>query len=131
MQHAGFLPTAQSMQGAPTRAAITTCRGRGTVNMSPQHWMRSSQTQRRKCALCIAGRRPRACKKSGPAMWSNSPMARKSMLTALGFGHTPSKPPGVIDAEVFDDDRFVAHPWSADALRAIAPDASVLLVGTG
>ena len=50
---------------------------------------------------------------------------------ALCFGHTPSKPPGVIDAEVFDDDRFVAHPWSADALRAIAPDASVLLVGTG
>lgn len=50
---------------------------------------------------------------------------------ALCFGHTPSKPPGVIDADVFDDDRFVTHPWSADALRAIAPDACVLLVGTG
>ena len=50
---------------------------------------------------------------------------------ALCFGHTPSKPPGVVDEQALRDPRLVTHPWAPDALRAIPPDASVLLVGTG
>jgi uncharacterized NAD(P)/FAD-binding protein YdhS len=50
---------------------------------------------------------------------------------ALCFGHTPSKPPGVIDEQALHDPRLITHPWAPDALRAIPPDASVLLVGTG
>ncbi|WP_197500366.1 FAD/NAD(P)-binding protein [Caballeronia udeis] len=50
---------------------------------------------------------------------------------ALCFGHTPSEPPGVIDEQALRDPRLVTHPWAPDALRAIPPDASVLLVGTG
>ena len=50
---------------------------------------------------------------------------------ALCFGHTPSKPPGVIDEHALHDPRLITHPWATDALQAIPPDASVLLVGTG
>ena len=50
---------------------------------------------------------------------------------ALCFGHTPSKPPGVIDKQALHDPRLITHPWATDALRAIPKDASVLLVGTG
>ena len=50
---------------------------------------------------------------------------------ALCFGHTPSKPPGVIDEQALHDPRLITHPWATDALRAIPRDASVLLVGTG
>jgi uncharacterized NAD(P)/FAD-binding protein YdhS len=50
---------------------------------------------------------------------------------ALCFGHTPSKPPGVIDEQALHDPRLITHPWAPDALRAIPQDASVLLVGTG
>ncbi|CAN7723954.1 FAD/NAD(P)-binding protein [Caballeronia sp. LjRoot29] len=50
---------------------------------------------------------------------------------ALCFGHTPSKPPGVIDEQASHDPRLVSNPWAPDALRAIPQDASVLLVGTG
>jgi uncharacterized NAD(P)/FAD-binding protein YdhS len=50
---------------------------------------------------------------------------------ALCFGHTPSKPPGDIDEAALRDPRLITHPWAHDALRTIAPDASVLLVGTG
>jgi uncharacterized NAD(P)/FAD-binding protein YdhS len=50
---------------------------------------------------------------------------------ALCFGHAPSKPPCSIDDKALHDPRLVTNPWSADALRAISRDASVLLVGTG
>ena len=50
---------------------------------------------------------------------------------ALCFGHTPSKPPGVIDKQALHDPRLITHPWATDALRTIPKDASVLLVGTG
>jgi uncharacterized NAD(P)/FAD-binding protein YdhS len=50
---------------------------------------------------------------------------------ALCFGHTPSKPPGIIDEQALHDPRLITHPWATDALQAISPHASVLLVGTG
>jgi uncharacterized NAD(P)/FAD-binding protein YdhS len=54
-----------------------------------------------------------------------------SHRVALCFGHTPSKPPGVIDEQALLDPRLITHPWAPDALSAIPLDASVLLVGTG
>jgi uncharacterized NAD(P)/FAD-binding protein YdhS len=50
---------------------------------------------------------------------------------ALCFGHAPSKPPCSIDEKTLRDPRVVTNPWSADALKAIPRDASILLVGTG
>lgn len=48
----------------------------------------------------------------------------------LAVGHTPPQTPGSLSA-LQGRPGFVANPWQPDALRAIAPDHRVLIVGTG
>lgn len=48
----------------------------------------------------------------------------------LTMCHTPPQLPSSL-AALRDHPRLVANPWQPDALRGIAPDARVLIVGTG
>ena len=49
----------------------------------------------------------------------------------LSFGHGRPRPPFPVSAAATADARLVADPWRNEALARIAPDADVLLVGTG
>ena len=51
-------------------------------------------------------------------------------LTVLATSHPPPAPPAVL-APLSGHPAYVADPWAAHALAGIAPDASVLIVGTG
>lgn len=50
---------------------------------------------------------------------------------AMCFGHAVPALPCRLGPGVAESAGFVADPWAADALAGIAPDASVLVVGTG
>ncbi len=52
-------------------------------------------------------------------------------LVALCFGHAAPLIPALIEADVKSDPKFAPDPWARDALAAIAPSDSVLVVGTG
>jgi len=49
----------------------------------------------------------------------------------LSFGHAAPRAPFPISAGAAADRRLVSNPWRADALSALSPDDSILLVGTG
>jgi hypothetical protein len=49
----------------------------------------------------------------------------------LATGNLPPRPPLPADSWLRDAAAFAADPWAADALTGIAPDAPVLLLGTG
>lgn len=49
----------------------------------------------------------------------------------IAVGHGPAMRPNGIPAAIADAEEFVADPWRDDALDGIAPDADVLIVGTG
>lgn len=51
-------------------------------------------------------------------------------VVVLAVCHTPPQVPSSI-AALQDRPRFIADPWQTDALRGIAPDHRVLIVGTG
>ncbi len=50
-------------------------------------------------------------------------------LLVLALGHAPPAPPPFL--RQVPPSRLVADPWTPDALAAIAPEAAVLVVGTG
>ncbi len=52
-------------------------------------------------------------------------------LVAFCVGHPAPAAPCPIDAGIVGSPKFVAIPWSKNALTAIAPADSVLIVGTG
>lgn len=63
---------------------------------------------------------------------SSRPFRADKMVLALG--NVPAAaPPGSPASPPSEDDRssYLCHAWSADALAALEPDASVLLIGTG
>lgn len=49
----------------------------------------------------------------------------------LAFGHFPSNQPKLADAAFYTSRRYVRDPWSAQAIDAIAPSATTLLLGSG
>lgn len=51
-------------------------------------------------------------------------------LAVLATSHPPPAPPAVLDP-LAGHPAYVADPWAVGALAGIAPDASVLIVGTG
>jgi uncharacterized NAD(P)/FAD-binding protein YdhS len=55
----------------------------------------------------------------------------EAAAVVLAIGNLPPSPPGVRDAWLYDTPMFVADPWAADAFEGLAPDAPLLLVGTG
>lgn len=51
-------------------------------------------------------------------------------IAVLAVCHTPPQVPSSL-ASLRDRPRFIANPWQHDALRGIAPEHRVLIVGTG
>ncbi|HEX4383158.1 MAG TPA: FAD/NAD(P)-binding protein [Myxococcales bacterium] len=49
----------------------------------------------------------------------------------LAIGNAPSTPPDVPDDGVFASDLYRSSPWAPGALDGLAPDSSVLLIGSG
>ncbi|MDX7952849.1 FAD/NAD(P)-binding protein [Lichenihabitans sp. Uapishka_5] len=50
---------------------------------------------------------------------------------ALCLGHAPPQPPCRVEVAALNQAGLVSNPWSPGALRLIAADAAVLVVGTG
>ncbi len=51
-------------------------------------------------------------------------------VVVLAVCHAPPAVPSPL-APLKDRPRFIANPWQTEALRGIAPDHRVLIVGTG
>jgi uncharacterized NAD(P)/FAD-binding protein YdhS len=52
-------------------------------------------------------------------------------IAVLAVGNFPPAPPPVANAGFYDSPLYRADPWSSSALRDLAADAPVLLLGTG
>ena len=52
-------------------------------------------------------------------------------LAVLAIGNFPPAPPPVADPSFYDTAFYAPDPWAAGTLDGLAPDAPVLLVGTG
>ncbi len=52
-------------------------------------------------------------------------------LIVLATGNLPPRPPAAKDGWLYDTQLFVPDPWAEDAFDGLAPDAPVVLLGTG
>ena len=52
-------------------------------------------------------------------------------LIVLATGNLPPKAPAAKDGWLYDTQLFVPDPWAEDAFEGLAPDAPVVLLGTG
>ena len=52
-------------------------------------------------------------------------------ILVLAVCHVPPSPPALLERALAGDPRFIANPWTPGVLDAIAPDARVLIVGSG
>lgn len=52
-------------------------------------------------------------------------------IVVVATGNLAPKPPGSRDAWMYDTAFFVPDPWTSDAFDGLAPDASIVLLGTG
>jgi uncharacterized NAD(P)/FAD-binding protein YdhS len=52
-------------------------------------------------------------------------------LVVLATGNLPPRPPAAKDDWLYDTPYFVPDPWTEDAFEGLAPDAPVVLLGTG
>jgi uncharacterized NAD(P)/FAD-binding protein YdhS len=52
-------------------------------------------------------------------------------LIVLATGNLPPRPPQGRDGWLYDTQLFVPDPWADDAFEGLAPDAPVVLLGTG
>ena len=55
----------------------------------------------------------------------------ESDLIVLATGNLPPRPPPALDGWLYDTQLFVPDPWAEDAFEGLAPDAPVVLLGTG
>lgn len=52
-------------------------------------------------------------------------------LIVLATGNLPPRPPAARDSWIYDTQLFVPDPWADDAFEGLAPDAPIVLLGTG
>jgi uncharacterized NAD(P)/FAD-binding protein YdhS len=52
-------------------------------------------------------------------------------IIVLATGNLPPRPPKARDGWLYDTQLFVPDPWAEDAFEGLAPDAPVVLLGTG
>ncbi|CAB3796334.1 FAD/NAD(P)-binding protein [Pararobbsia alpina] len=68
---------------------------------------------------------------SGHEVALDNGIALAADRVALCIGHAPPALPCAVSESALRDPALIANPWALDAFKTIAPDASVLIVGTG
>lgn len=52
-------------------------------------------------------------------------------MVVLAMGNLPPRPPGGPDPWLYDTSFYIPDPWAGDAFNDVAPDETLLLVGSG